>query len=72
MKTYSQKKKESVAKLDKQIWAACGIEKAVKKFGFEAVKHSLNKWTTYQRENAKLLREKRALLEKLSELEGKL
>ena len=72
MKTFQQKKREGSMKLDRQVWKACGIEKAVRKFGFDAVKHALNKWTEYQRTNKKLLREKHELEQKLADIDSKL
>lgn len=72
MKTYREKKQEEKMKLTKKIWNALNIEKAVKKFGFNEVKTALNHWTNYQRQNAKLIREKRALEAKLAEVESKL
>lgn len=71
-KSPRQKKQEVTRKLDKQVWKSIGIERAIKKFGFPAVKHALNSWLTYQRTNAKLLREKRELEQKLSEVESRL
>lgn len=72
MKSYSERKAEATNKAHKKIWKALRIENAVKVHGFAAVKASLNKWVNYQRENAKLLKEKRELEKKLAEVEKKL
>jgi hypothetical protein len=63
---------EAGRKLHRKIWKSCGIEKAIRTYGFPAVKSALNAWINYQRENAKLLREKRELEKKLLEIEKKL
>jgi len=72
MKSSRDKSIEATRKLDKQIWKSVGIEGAIKQFGFPAVKHALNKWIVYQQQNAKLLREKKLLDEKLAEIEQRL
>ena len=72
MKTKTEKNVEERNKLHKKIWKALRIEKAVKEFGFPAVKSALTKWVVYQQQNAKLLREKRELEAKLQEIDKKL
>lgn len=67
----SKRRKES-QKLNKKIWKSLGIDRVVKIYGFLEVKASMNNWLNYQRENAKLLKEKRVLEEKLAEVEKKL
>ena len=63
---------ENIRKLNRQVWKSLGIERGIKKYGFASVKSALNSWLNYQRENAKLLKEKRALENKLAEIERKL
>lgn len=73
MKTQKQQKKaEQARKLNRQIWKLLNIERAVEKYGFPATKAAIVKWVNYQRENAKLLREKRELESQLAEIESKL
>ncbi len=72
MKTHREKKAEVIKKQNHQIWKALGIEKVVSAHGFEATKRAMGKWLEYQRTNSKLLREKRALEQKLADIESKL
>lgn len=72
IKTYREKKAEIARKSNHKIWKLLNIEKVVKVHGFEATKRAIGKWLEYQRTNAKLLKEKRALEQKLNEIEGKL
>lgn len=69
MKSKTQKKVEASRKLHRQVWKSLGIERAIKRYGFVGVKSALTAWLNYQRENAKLLREKRELEAKLAEVE---
>lgn len=72
MKTFREKKIDEAKKLNHKIWKSMKIEEAVNSYGLEQVKKSVTKWLTYQRENAKLLREKRALESKLAEINNKI
>lgn len=72
MKSYRDKKNEDAKKLNNKIWKALNIEKVIKDYGFKDVKMSLSKWIKYQQENAKLLKEKRTLEDKLAEIASKL
>lgn len=72
MKSYRDRKNEEQKKINHKIWSFLNIEKAIKKFGFPSVKLSLNKWIKYQQENSRLLKDKRILEGKLSEINNKL
>lgn len=72
MKTKLEKRMDENRKRNRELWKAMRIENTVKVYGFNAVKASLTAWLNYQRENAKLLKEKRELENKLKEIEKKL
>lgn len=72
MKTTREKRIEDNRKYNKKIWKSLRIEVAIKTYGFDNVKSAISQWLNYQRENAKLLREKRALESKLAEIEKKI
>jgi len=72
MKTKREKNVEVRRKSNRQIWKDLSIEKVIGKHGFDAVKGAVTAWLNYQRENAKLLKEKRELETKLKEVEAKL
>ena len=63
---------EAKRKITKKILQSLRLERVIKVYGFPAVKSALNHWVTYQRENAKLLREKEELEEKLIEINKKI
>jgi|WetSurMetagenome_2_1015567.scaffolds.fasta_scaffold1793019_2 hypothetical protein len=72
MNKFMEAKVKQINRVNKAIWKSLGIERAIKKYGFIQVKSAINTWSRYQTENAKLLREKRELEQKLSEIDKKL
>lgn len=72
MKNKTDKNVEIRNKLHKKIWKSLNIDKSVKLYGFPNVKSALTKWVLYQQTNAKLLKEKRDLENKLAEIDKKL
>ena len=72
MKTLREKRIEKATRFTKQIWKSVRIESAVKVYGLSAVKGALSKWLNYQRENQKLLRQKRELEKRLAEVNSKI
>lgn len=72
MKTNNQKREDSKKKINHKIWKDLNIEKVVKTHGFEQTKTAISKWLTYQRENAKLLKQRRELESKLADINSKL
>lgn len=69
---YYAKKSEAKHKVYKRIWKALHVEQVCKEYGTDVVKQALNKWVTYQRDNARLLKDKKELEARLKEIEAKL
>lgn len=72
MKTYRERKQDTVIKNNKKIWKSLGLEKCIKIYGIETVKRALNSWIKYQQENAKIFKEKAKLEARLLEIKSKI